>query len=92
MKSKTSPDYWACYRQLTLAQRKQARKAYRFWRDDPYHPSLHFKRVSLSEPLYSVRVSEQYRSVGLWLKDEDLMIWFWIGSHAAYDKIIGSWQ
>ena len=57
-----------------------ARKAFRLWRQDPSHPSLHFKRVHSREPVYSVRVSLGWRVLGL--HEGDAMDWFWIGSHA----------
>ena len=44
------------------------------------------KRVHQTEPIYAVRVSQGYRAVGV-LKDEAI-VWFWIGSHAAYDRLL----
>jgi hypothetical protein len=38
------------------------------------------------EPVYSVRVGLGYRAVGT--LDGDVMIWFWIGSHADYDGLL----
>jgi len=34
----------------------------------------------------SARVGARYRAVGL--RDGDVIIWFWIGSHADYDKLM----
>lgn len=53
---------------------------------DPYYPSLQFKRVSLDQPIYSVRIGIGYRALGLW--SEDQIDWFWIGSHAEYDALL----
>ena len=39
-----------------------------------------------TEPIYSVRVSRGYRAMGI--KQDDTMIWFWIGSHAEYDDLL----
>ncbi len=39
-----------------------------------------------TEPIYSVRISRGYRALGL--RDGDLVTWFWIGSHADYDKLL----
>jgi mRNA-degrading endonuclease RelE of RelBE toxin-antitoxin system len=61
-------------------------RAYTLWQQNPYHPSLHFKRVSRSEPLYSVRISLQYRALGL--LENDSISWFWIGSHSEYDELL----
>ncbi|MBD2521030.1 hypothetical protein [Nostoc sp. FACHB-133] len=56
------------------------------WRSDPYHNSLQFKRVSQRQPIYSARVSLDYRVLGL-LQD-DHIFWFWIGAHAEYDELL----
>ncbi len=66
--------------------RRQASRAYTLWRADPYHPSLQFKRVSQRRPIYSVRVGSGYRALGLW--EGDTITWFWIGSHAEYDRLL----
>jgi hypothetical protein len=66
--------------------RDLARKAYRLFRESPGHPSLHFKKVHDREPVYSVRVTLGYRAVGL--LDDDDITWFWIGSHAEYDRLL----
>jgi hypothetical protein len=48
---------------------------------------LRFKHVHPTEPIYSVRISLDYRALGV-LQDDDI-VWFWIGSHADYDKLLG---
>jgi hypothetical protein len=48
--------------------------------------SRNFKRVHATEPIYSVRITRGYRALGL--RDGDLVTWFWIGSHADYDKLL----
>jgi hypothetical protein len=53
---------------------------------DPHHRSLQFKRVHTAIPLYSARVSKRYRVVGQ--RDENIMVWFWIGTHADYDHLL----
>ena len=50
---------------------------------DPKHPSLHFKRVGR---FHSVRVGLHYRALGV--DADEGVVWFWIGSHADYDKLI----
>jgi hypothetical protein len=56
---------------------------YALLRADPRHPSLHFKRVGR---LWSVRVGIGYRALAV--DSEDGTVWFWIGSHSEYDRII----
>lgn len=66
--------------------RRQARDAYRLFRADPSHPGLHFKQLIPDPPTYSARVGIGYRAVGA-LRG-DTVIWYWIGSHADYDKLL----
>jgi hypothetical protein len=53
---------------------------------DPAHPSLRFKLVHPTRPIYSVRIGLDYRALGL--REGDTMVWFWIGSHAEYDRLV----
>jgi mRNA-degrading endonuclease RelE of RelBE toxin-antitoxin system len=86
MKSTTSDRFWKCYNELPAEVRKQAKDSYSFFLKNPYHPSLHFKRIHSTRPIYSVRVSYDYRAIGI--VDSDEITWFWIGPHAEYDGII----
>jgi hypothetical protein len=38
------------------------------------------------QPTYSLRVSLDYRSVGI--RDKDVVVWFWIGGHSEHEKFI----
>jgi hypothetical protein len=71
---------------LPKVVRKQAREAYRLFRDNPDQPGLRFKKVHPDPPTYSARVGIGYRSVGV--LDGDTVVWFWIGSHAEYDLLL----
>ena len=71
MTSRTTPRFWAAYRQLPPETRALAQKAYRLFQDNPRHPSLQFKKVHDREPVYSVRVSRGYRAVGI-VKDDEI--------------------
>jgi len=59
-----------------------ARKNYRLWQTNSFHPSLHFK--SIGKPNWSVRVGDHYRAIGQFVGEE--FVWEWIGTHADYDK------
>lgn len=65
----------------------QARLAYRLFQQDPFHPSLRFKQVHSARPIFSARVGLAYRALAV--RDGNAVIWFWIGSHADYDKLLG---
>ena len=65
MKSKALPAFWKLYRALPDNVREQARRQYRIWSEDPFYPSLHFKRISDREPVFSIRVTLNYRALAL---------------------------
>jgi len=65
---------------------ERARAAYRLFQQEPSHPSLRFKVVHSSRPIYSVRIGLGYRALGV--RDGDEIVWFWIGSHADYDRLL----
>jgi hypothetical protein len=81
MKSFATTDFWVAYAQLSPLMREQAQKAYQLWRENPLHPSLHFKKVGKN--LWSARISSGYRALAL--KQGDDYYWFWIGAHDAYE-------
>jgi hypothetical protein len=61
----------------------QARINYELLKQNPYHPSLQFKSVKNGE-FRSVRIGLGYRALGIPV--DQGVLWFWIGSHADYDK------
>ena len=78
-----TPNFWSCYRRLPEEVRQLADRCYELLRGDPGHPSVHFKKLGCFR---SVRVGLRYRALAV-EQDADL-VWFWIGSHADYDKLI----
>ena len=86
MKASATPRFWAAYRKLPTDFRGLARKAYRLFASNPRHQCLRFKKVHGDEAINSVRVALGYRAVGL-LEGDDIT-WFWIGTHADYDRLI----
>jgi hypothetical protein len=88
--SHTTAQFRKLLAELPAEIQNQARRAYRTFRQNPNHPSLRFKPVHTILPIYSVRISAGYRAVGT-LRGEGI-VWFWIGSHAAYDKLLSQWR
>lgn len=86
MKSRATPKFWRCYEHLPRRVQQRARKAYQLWMANPDHPSLQFKRVDEEEPIYSVRVTGDYRALGL--LEGDTVIWYWIGRHDEYERLL----
>jgi hypothetical protein len=67
---------------------RRARRAYATFRRDTNHPSLRFKQVHPTRPIYSARIGLGYRALGT--REGDTIVWFWIGSHAEYDRLVAS--
>lgn len=86
MNSYTEPRFWRFYDRLPAGIQRQADAAYQIWRRNPYHPSLQFKCVDVQASIYSVRVGRGYRALGH--RSGDTVIWFWIGDHDEYDRIL----
>ncbi len=86
MNSHITDKFRNAFAELPADVQKQVRQAYRLFTENPHHPSLRFKPIHLTRPIYSVRVGLDYRAVGI--RDENEIICYWIGSHAEYDKLI----
>jgi hypothetical protein len=84
LKHYASPEFWKCYQKLAQPIRDLADKNFALQKTDPQHPSLHFKPIGR---LYSVRVGLSHRALGVGTTDG--IVWFWIGTHSEYDKLIG---
>jgi Txe/YoeB family toxin of Txe-Axe toxin-antitoxin module len=84
MNSGTVPSFWEMYRRLPLHIRQAARNAYVRFAQDSQHPSLRFKPLKGFVGFWSVRITQSYRAVGR--QHDDQITWFWIGSHADFDR------
>ena len=84
MKHFANARFWRCYRALPAEIRALADRNYALLSASPSHASLHFKQVGV---LWSVRVGLHYRALAAAAGDD--LVWFWIGSHAEYDRLVG---
>lgn len=84
MKHHATSRFWRCYRELPKDIRKLADRCYALLESDPTHGSLQFKKIG---PLWSVRVGLHYRALATEVAND--IVWFWIGSHAGYDILVG---
>ena len=80
----TSPDFWQLYHRLPENIRRLADKNFELLKSDPRHPSLRLKKAGR---YWSARVGDNYRTLAV--ESTDGLIWFWIGTHADYDRLIG---
>ncbi len=86
MKSRTTAQFRKAFADLPDQVQEQTREAYRQFKRDPSHPSLRFKKGHPNLPIYAARISKSYRAVGQ--IEESTIIWFWVGSHLEYDKLL----
>jgi hypothetical protein len=86
LKSRRTASFRKAFAALPESVQEQARLAYRRFQENPNHPGLRFKPIHSTDPVYSVRIGKGFRAVGT--LEEDVMIWFWIGSHADYDALL----
>jgi hypothetical protein len=86
--SKASAEFWRLYHALPDWVKSQARDAFRLFCQNPQLPGLRFKRVYPTEPIYSARAGARHRAVGI--LDDGKIVWFWIGDHDDYMRLLAS--
>jgi hypothetical protein len=80
---KASSSFWNCYDSLPTEIRELADKNFQLLKVDASHPSLQFKKVG---KIWSARIGLHYRALATQI--DDGFLWFWIGTHAEYDKLL----
>jgi hypothetical protein len=75
--------FWQAYEQLSEPVRTLADKNFALLKQNPRHPSLRLKQVGR---FWSVRVGARHCALGIAI--DAGILWFWIGSHADYDRLI----
>jgi hypothetical protein len=78
------PRFQPLFDALPAEVRAAAGKSFALLKQDPKHPSLHFKRIQ--GDLWSVRIGRNYRALAV--EGHDRFQWFWIGTHSDYDRRI----
>lgn len=84
MKSVTTSGFRKCFAELPQRIQQRARESYKTFLRDPSHPGLQLKQVHTTRPIFSARVSIEYRALAL--REDETWVWFWIGSHSDYDR------
>lgn len=84
MRHFASPAFWAAYDRLPNPVRALADKNFVLLKEGARHPSLQLKQIGR---FWSVRVGLRYRALAV--ETDEGLLWFWIGSHADYDHLIG---
>ena len=81
-----APEFWSLYHGLPADVRRAADRQFAPLKVNSTHPSLHFKKIG---DLWSVRVGLHYRALGIDAPGkEEGVLWFWVGPHAQYDRLI----
>jgi hypothetical protein len=83
MKHFASPSFWEQYEKLPEQIRELADKNFALLKENSHHPSLHLKKAGT---YWSVRVGMRHRALAV--EVEGGLLWFWIGTHAEYDKLL----
>ncbi|MCQ4631119.1 hypothetical protein GB927_013785 [Shinella sp. CPCC 100929] len=86
MKHHATNAFWTCYEALPSHIREQADRNFALLKANPAHPSLQLKSVGR---FWSARVGISWRALAVRDSDTETLIWFWIGSHAEYDRLVG---
>jgi hypothetical protein len=86
MKSHTTQSFRDALALLPITIQKRARAAYRRFQANPQHAGLQFKKVHATRPVYSARINDDFRAVGV--MDGNDIVWFWIGKHEEYERLL----
>jgi len=86
IKSRTTRRFWRLFSDLPLDVQRDAERAYRLFQSNPAHPGLQFKKLEGEDDIYSIRIGLEYRALAVMKKDR--VIWYWIGSHDDYDRLV----
>jgi hypothetical protein len=78
-----TPEYWFHYRRLKPEIRELAAVKFRLLKSDPRHSSLRLKKVGT---LWSVRIGLRHRALAR--ERAEGLVWFWIGGHDVYEKLL----
>ncbi len=78
-----SPEFWFHYRKLHPGTQQLADKNFALIKENPHHPSVRLKKVGR---FWSARIGLGYRALAK--EREEGLVWFWIGSHDAYDQFL----
>jgi hypothetical protein len=84
VRHRAAPSFWQEYNALDADLRKLADKSFEILKKDPQHPSLHLKKTGR---FWSARVGLRHRALSVEIPEG--LLWFWIGDHDTYDRLVG---
>lgn len=84
MKHYASPRFWFHFRLLPKEIQELADRGFGLMKENPRHASIRLKK--LQHDVWSARVGLHYRALAREWKGG--LMWFWIGHHSEYDKLL----
>ncbi|QDT67079.1 hypothetical protein [Calycomorphotria hydatis] len=72
-----------------------AESQFKLFRENPSHPSLRHhqldetKRGRHEKGSCSVSITMKYRAIYVYITDQDVNLWYWIGNHNDYNSFTG---
>ncbi len=75
--------FWEMFDKLPTEIQNNAKRLFELLKSNPFHPSLHLKKV---RDYWSIRIGVKYRALGI--QKDEIIIWFWIGKHDDYEKLL----
>jgi len=84
VRHRAAPSFWEAYHALEPDVRKLADKSFEVLKKDPQHPSLRLKKTGR---FWSARVGLHHRALSVEIPGG--LLWFWIGDHDRYDRLVG---
>jgi hypothetical protein len=91
MKSVRTREFRKRYDALPESIREKVQKSFELWKANTSHPGLYFKQVDADKDMWSARVDLDYRAVCMKTEEsgQTVYVWFWIGPHDEYERLIG---
>jgi len=86
VESFTVKSYWQAFKELPENIQRHTDRKFDLWKQNPFHPSLNFKCVNTEYNIWSARITIDYRALAV--KKENSVIWYWIGSHKKYERLL----
>ena len=72
-----------CLEKLPRSVQAIAKRNFELLKENPSHPSLHFKKVG---KFWSARVGLHHRALAV--PDGEHFTWVWLGTHGEYEDMI----
>jgi hypothetical protein len=91
--SRITPAFRRLLQSLPTGIQKAALRSFKLWRKSPDYPSVNFTRMCGVPGLFSARINGySHRALARKTEDGRGWLWFWIGTHADYDRLLRKYE